>query len=214
MPLYQRLSLDEEKCMVAIWQIVESEDELVAPLPDGHELLAEARARFKAAGRRLEWLAVRRLMHEVGIASPIAYHSTGRPYLADDSRHISISHTRGYAAVAIREDAPVGLDIEQCTDKVCRVQHKFLSHEEKFFLPLEKKNVEALLVIWTTKEAMFKLVDKEGIDFAAHFHVSPFEVAGKGGFVAHETFTGDCRSFRISYRIFADFVLALGSSQG
>lgn len=214
MPLYQRLSLDEEKCMIAIWQIAESEEELVARLPRGEEFLAEARTRFKSVGRRLEWLAVRRLMHEMGIDSSIAYYPSGRPYLVDDTRHISISHTRGYAAVAIREDAPVGLDIEQRTDKVCRVQHKFLSHEEKKFLPLEKKNVEALLVIWTTKEAMFKLVDKEGIDFAAHFHVSPFEVAGEGGFVAHETFTGDCRSFRISYRIFADFVLALGSSQG
>lgn len=209
MPLYQRLSFDEEKCTVAIWQIAESEDELMAPLPNGQELLTEARARFKAVGRRLEWLAVRRLMYEVGIGSPIAYHPSGRPCLVNDARHISISHTRGYAAVAIREDAPVGLDIEQLTQKVCRVQHKFLSHEEKLFLLLEKKNVEALHLIWTAKEAMFKLVDREGIDFAAHFHVSPFTVADEGHFVAHETFTEDNHSFHFFYHIFPDFVMNL-----
>ncbi len=207
MPLYQHHFLDEAKCTVAIWQITESEEELVAPLPNGSQLLDEAHTRFKAAGRRLEWLAVRRLLHESGISSPIGYHPSGRPYLTDDPHHISISHTRGYAAIALHRNAPVGIDIEQRTDKVCRVQDKFLSPEEKHFLPLLRNRVEALLVIWTAKESIFKLIDREGIDFSAHFHLSPFTVAEEGILSAHETFTADQLTFRLHYRIHSDFII-------
>lgn len=210
MPLYQQFSDCKGGCKIAIWQIVESEEELVAPLSNGRVLLEEARQRFKAAGRRIEWLAVRRLMHQLGIASPIAYLPSGKPYLKDDERHISISHTRGYAAVAISETKPIGLDIEQRTDKVYRVQHKFLSPEEKSLLPSEKKNVEALLIIWTAKEAMFKLVDKEGIDFAEHFHLDPFTVAPAGECTARETFTPEHRTFSLRYWVLPEFVMSLG----
>lgn len=210
MPLYQQFSDCKGGCKIAIWQIVESEEELVAPLSNGRVLLEEARQRFKAAGRRIEWLAVRRLMHQLGIASPIAYLPSGKPYLKDDERHISISHTRGYAAVAISETNPIGLDIEQRTDKVYRVQHKFLSPEEKSLLPSEKKNVEALLIIWTAKEAMFKLVDKEGIDFAEHFHLDPFTVAPAGECTARETFTPEHRTFSLRYWVLPEFVMSLG----
>lgn len=210
MPLYQQFSDCKGGCKIAIWQIVESEEELVAPLSNGRVLLEEARQRFKAAGRRIEWLAVRRLMHQLGIASPIAYLPSGKPYLKDDKRHITISHTRGYAAVAISETNPIGLDIEQRTDKVCRVQHKFLSPEEKSLLPSEKKNIEALLIIWTAKEAMFKLVDKEGIDFAEHFHLAPFTVAPAGECTARETFTPEHRTFSLRYWVLPEFVMSLG----
>ena len=214
MPLFKLFPHRTEKCTVAIWQITESEEELMAPLCGGDIMLAEARERFKALSRQLEWLSVRRLMHELGIASPIVYHPSGRPYLKDDARHISISHTRSYAAIAISETNPIGLDIEQRTDKVCRVRDKFLSHEEKLFLPSEKKNVEAMLVIWTAKEAMFKLIDKPGVDFAEHFHVSPFELADEGCLQAHETLTEEQKSFQFTYQIYPDFILSLGLSQG
>lgn len=211
MPLITLPITPPPACTLAIWQIAESEEELTAPLPHGEELLAEARRRFKAAGRRLEWLAVRRLMHQLGIASPIAYLPSGKPYLKDDERHISISHTRGYAAVAISGTNPIGLDIEQRTDKVLRVQHKFLSPEERLFIPSGEGNVEPLLVIWTAKEAMFKLVDREGIDFADHFHLAPFTVAPAGECTARETFTPECRTFSLRYWMLPDFVMSLST---
>lgn len=213
MPLYQHIQASGEKYEIAIWQITESDEELIAPLPDGFALLNEAHSRFKAVGRRLEWLAVRRLLHAIGCKSSIAYHPTGRPYLLDDNRHISISHTRGYAAVAIHYDYPVGLDIEQRSDKVCRVKNKFLSDEEKVFLLPEKENVDALLVIWTVKEAMFKLIDKEGIDFAEHFHLSPFQMAEEGALVARESFTNERKTFAFRYRIYPDFVLSFATTK-
>ena len=214
MPLYKLSVRDDDACVVAIWQIVEGEEELVAPLPDGEDLLAEAHCRYKASSRRLEWLAVRRLMHEVGCSSSIKYHPSGRPYLKDDERFISISHTRGYAAIALHSKQCVGIDIEQRTERVCRVGDKFLANEEKLFLPREKKNVEVMLVIWTVKEAMFKLMDREGVDFAHHLHVLPFVMAEEGSLVAHETLTEEQRRFQFTYQLYPDFVLSIGSFMG
>ena len=131
--------------------------------------------------------------------------------MEDDCRHISISHTRGYAAILLHTQMPVGLDIEQRTDKVCRVSDKFLSSEEKFFLTSAKKKVEAMLIIWTVKESMFKLIDLEGIDFAKHLHVSAFDIVNEGSLVAHEYFTQSQQSFRFTYQIYPDFVLSFGS---
>jgi phosphopantetheinyl transferase len=214
MPLYKQSVRDDEACTLAIWKIVEEEEELVAPLPNGEELLAEARNRFKASGRRLEWLAVRRLMHEVGCFSPIKYQPSGRPYLENDERFVSISHTRGYAAIALHTKQSIGLDIEQRTERVCRVGEKFLSNEEKIFLPQGKKNVEAMLVIWTVKEAMFKMMDKDGVDFAHHLHVAPFEMAEEGGLVAYETLTEARKNFQFTFHLYPDFILSLGSFMG
>ena len=41
MPLYKQSVRDDEACTLAIWKIVEEVEELVAPLPNGEELLAE-----------------------------------------------------------------------------------------------------------------------------------------------------------------------------
>ena len=211
MPLYHKYLSKEDDFLVAIWQITETNEELVSSLPDGKSLLAEADGRFKATSRKAEWLAVRRLMHEVGCREEIKYHPSGRPYLESGDFYISISHTRGYAAIALHRSIPVGIDIEQRTEKVCRVQDKFLSNEEKLFLPSEKKSVEALLIIWTAKEAMFKLVDKEGVDFAEHLHTRRFILGETGVFEGNETYTAKRQSFSLHYRIFPDFVMCLSS---
>ena len=55
----------------------------------------------KNESRRAEWLAVRLLVKELfGSECEVAYHPTGRPYLKHGTAHISISHTKGFAAVA------------------------------------------------------------------------------------------------------------------
>mgnify|MGYP000016543064 CR=1 FL=1 len=64
---------------------------------------------------RLEWLAVRVLLYTLsGEEKEIAYHPSGKPYLADASASLSISHTKGYVAVVLGlPGREVGIDIEQ-----------------------------------------------------------------------------------------------------
>ena len=48
----------------------------------------------------------------LGRETPVAYHPDGIPYLPDADLHISISHTKGYAAVLLDTQPRIGIDIE------------------------------------------------------------------------------------------------------
>lgn len=77
-------------CRWGIWKTEESPEELLAMLPH-QEVYREGMRRFTAAHRRLEWLAVRVLLYTLsGEEKEIAYHPSGKPYLADDSASLSI----------------------------------------------------------------------------------------------------------------------------
>lgn len=63
----------------------ESPEELLAMLP--HQEVYREGMRCFTAHRRLEWLAVRVLLYTLsGEEKEIAYHPSGKPYLADASR--------------------------------------------------------------------------------------------------------------------------------
>ena len=102
------------------------------------EVYREGMRRFTAAHRRLEWLAVRVLLYTLsGEEKEIAYHPSGKPYLADDSASISISHTKGYVAVVLGlPGREVGVDIEQYGER-----NKITQFNENFLnLPEEEKH--------------------------------------------------------------------------
>ena len=110
----------------------ESPEELLAMLPR-REAYRESVQRFASPHRRQEWLAVRVLIRAMqGEEKEIAYHPNGKPYLADASTSISISHTKGYVAVVLGEPGrEVGIDIEQYGERVRRVANKFMREDEQ-----------------------------------------------------------------------------------
>lgn len=207
MPLFF-LSKEENVSVLAIWQITEAEQDLVKSLPEGAGLLEEANALFLSATRRLEWLAVRRLLYELGIHQKISYHSSGRPYFADGLWNISISHTRGYAAVLLHRDSDVGVDIEQKSQRVFRVRSRFLSlTEEQTVVSVNAdREQDILLLLWSAKETMFKIIDREAVDFSEDFSILPFRLKEEGLFKAAYTGAFPSYMFNIRYRIFHDFV--------
>ena len=109
----------------------ETLDELLSMLPQ-QETYLEGLQRFSAEHRRLEWLSVRVLVFTLlGEEKEIAYYPSGKPYLADKSASISISHTRGYVSVIIGEAGKeVGIDIEQYGERVHKVAHKYMRTDE------------------------------------------------------------------------------------
>lgn len=219
MPLYyQKTASDKDPLVYAIWKISENEEELMDAIPYGNELKEYASQHFKACSRRTEWLAVRRLLHELGTdARDVCYLPSGRPYLkGKGAPHLSITHSRGYAAVALHPLKPIGIDMEKKGEKVMRVRKRFVSEHEECHLVAkahgEDETRDILLTLWSAKETMFKLLDLPGIDFAEHLHVSPFAWSGEGEFEAHETYTDKRQEFGIGYRIFPDFVLTYGAA--
>ena len=110
---------------IFFWHIKEGCNELSEYIADNGTLLSEAKRRFKSESRQREWLATRALLHSTQYkGETILYNDNGKPYLAGNNRHISISHTNEYVAIAV-SDYPIGIDIERAD----RNAHAVAKHE-------------------------------------------------------------------------------------
>ena len=104
-----------EGIRVVVWHVTEEYEELLSMLPDADSVQNEAEQQFSSEFRRVEWTAVRVLLYTVlDRQVHISYNEQGAPMLPDyEGLHISISHTKGYVAIALSETVAVGIDVEQ-----------------------------------------------------------------------------------------------------
>lgn len=192
-----------EGCLLGVWKVEESSDELFSMLHQKEWL--EPIFLMKSASRRQEMLASRVLLTSLlGEEKEICYYPSGKPFLADKSYQISISHTKGYVAIMLDKEQTMGLDIERRTDKIFRVRDRVVSSSE--FIDEENQQIH-LLLHWSAKEAMFKYLNAEGVDFRRNLHVFPFIPQKKGFFEVKETKTERAQQFRACYWVTDDFVL-------
>lgn len=208
MPIYR--TYREGDLVVGVWKVDETISELRSMFHQ-FSIYEEGFSRFKADKRRQEWLAVRVLLKELcGEEKKIAYLHSGKPYLEDGSACISFSHTSGYVAVAIHPCVEVGVDIEQYGTRVKRVASKFI-REDEWPSIASGDEVYGLLLHWSAKETMFKLMEDEAVDFIDHLRVLPFNPKESGVFEACEYRSGQGRKFRIHYDTHPDYVLTFAS---
>lgn len=120
--------------------------------------------------RQRELTAVRALLFcALNREIDILYDQYGKPYLADFSYHISISHTSRWAAIVLHATKQVGIDIELIAARVAKVRTKFLSAaENQGVLP---HDYATLTTYWCAKEAVYKWYGKKGVDFANHLKI-------------------------------------------
>ena len=126
--------------------------------------------------------------------------------MKDGSACISFSHTHGYVAVALHPFSEVGVDIEQYGTRVQRVASRFIREDERVSVEAEDE-VYVLLLHWSAKETMFKLMEEEAVDFIEHLRIVPFQPKESGVFEAYEYRSGRDRKFLIHYDSHPDFVL-------
>lgn len=99
-----------------------------------------------------------------GEDSVLKHLPSGAPYLEKDGEKlapISISHCKGMGAVSSGE-VMTGVDVETVSDRVLRVRERVFSNEELRFIGTSA-NLNTLA--WTAKEAVFKVIPEEGVDF-------------------------------------------------
>lgn len=95
--------------------------------------------------------------------------SDGSPYLLDNKRYISISHTKDTVAIMI-SDSRCGIDIEHKSRDAKRVALKFTSENEVMITSnLCPKNPH--LLIWCAKEALYKMCGVAGAEFCTDFEI-------------------------------------------
>ena len=116
------------------------------------------------------FLAVRKLLENEDPELTIDYDLKGKPFL-NKQKGISISHSNEIVAIGISNEIDFGIDVQFKTDKVFKIQSKFLSQmESKFF---EKKNdLESLIKVWSAKESIYKALGKEGVSFSKDLEIN------------------------------------------
>ena len=197
MPLYQ--VLEKQDCKLAIWRIEEDADWF-----DQHFYTPEISHEKKL----LQWYATRHLVnHLCGEQVEVIKDEFGKPLIANSFTNLSLTHTALFAGALISDKHEVGIDLEMISPKVERIAPKFLKPEELATIEPEEK-IEKLILLWSAKEALYKLHGRRRLEFKSQLLIEPFEMQQsgemRGSVIApdmHET------GLRVHYEFFQDHVL-------
>jgi phosphopantetheinyl transferase len=132
----------------------------------------------------------------------------GKPYLQGVPFQFSFSHCKGYAAVAVSDLNPIGIDIEIIHPRILKVAHKFLNDSEKAMivnLP-ESDQLKQMAFFWAAKEAMYKQHEQLGIDFAKDFKVLSMATEDRGLVDALILHKGLEKKVQLDYHFGEDYV--------
>ena len=178
MALYLRKKLDN-KAEIAVWQVTETEEELLklssVPTDEMEDI-----SLIRNEDQRRQKLAVRALLNEVFEEKMyLNHHDNGKPYLENCVTNISITHTDKYVAIIISDDDELGIDIESLDRNFAPVEQKALSEDEIDDLDDDKKN-EQLAIYWCAKEAIFKRMSQNRVNFAEQIEVEKFNLKKEG----------------------------------
>ncbi len=202
MALYLKKELDND-ATIYVWHITETEEELRNSTQVPEDELEEL-AFLKSEARRKERLAVRALLNTIfdDECVYLGHHDNGRPYLQNLATEISISHTSDFVAIIVHPDEDQGIDIERLDRDFSAVEKKALSEEEIDDLSERKRSLQ-LAIYWCAKEAIYKRMSINGVDFAEQIEIERFNPHDEGELEA--TFThkdGTEIEFELEYMIF------------
>lgn len=193
---------------IGIWKMEETTEEMWSFLQHKAWYQPEFNL-LKAEQRQKEWLATRLLLKEMlGHEAIIHHHPSGAPYLSEaEKKQISISHTKDFVAIMLTDTTQTaGIDIEYRSERVRKVRSRFLNAEEKQFIdPVHE--TEHLLICWCAKETLYKIINRQEVDFCRHLHIQPFPYAEQGMLIAFDTYGESSRHVTLQYRVEENFVI-------
>ncbi|MCD6017935.1 MAG: phosphopantetheinyl transferase [Bacteroidetes bacterium] len=144
------------------------------------------------------------IKHLIDADCKVEYDDKGKPYLSNDTRHISVSHSHDRLAIIVNKSEATGIDIELIRDKVLKIKHKFLTKTE---LRDANDDVEKLLIYWAAKETLYKIYGLKEVDFIEHLLVKPFTKHKLGSIIGEINLPGFNEAFEMHYQLLPDYVL-------
>ena len=192
---------------LGLWQMDESPEQLFDLYPHLLPYRSSLDDKYKNDGRKLEFLAIRALMYEMlrvngaskGLlshAGDFTHNGQGKPLFR--GYHVSISHTKGYAALILSKKSEVAVDIEYMSDRVERIASKFLRKDER------ADSLDSKWVHWCAKETVFKLFSEENLLFE-EMRVKPFDTMSDWACDVENLKSG--KTARVDFELAMDFVL-------
>lgn len=202
MPFFYQQNINESEHL-AIWSITE-------PLSFFEEGMTMD-IHIQNEERKIQHLAVRlllSLMMPEANMKDIVMADNGKPYLKGVPFHFSFSHCKGYAACAVSDHFPIGIDIEIIHPRIAKVAHKFLNDAEKNMLSnlSEEDALKQLAFFWAAKEAMYKKHEQLGIDFARDFNILALTNLDRGLVNAQINHKGIISAVQLDYHYGQDYI--------
>jgi len=169
----------EDDCILGIWEVTENYDYLfsrLSLLPDELQTLES----FQNPLRSLEWMSVRVLLNEIsGKSLSVYYNGNRKPFVRGNSYNISISHSKDFTSVLISKNRKVGIDLEYMSHRISNIESKFINENEVITRNKSRKKYH-LYIHWCAKEALYKICDKQDINFRKNLTIEPFAPEEKG----------------------------------
>lgn len=207
MPFYKQIK--NEYGWIGIWKLTEKPEDLIQLV----QLQPEDQNRFEnmhSEKRKTEFLAARVLVKMALGADPLLkYNEFGKPFLSNNSKHLSISHSADFASVFI-SDQKNGIDIEQTERKIDRVATRFLHDEERSFISRLTHPQPAKIGYWSAKEAIFKCSDEHGIQFNNHIRIEGFEARDGHRFIGQLKLKDQTVYYNLYFHYLENNVLVYG----
>ena len=159
---------------LGLWRMDEAPEQLLLCYP--HLRGLELTARY--VGRQKEILCTRALLAEMtgDERLHIDHAESGQPLV--EGWHVSISHTKGYAALMLSREMAVGVDIEYRSARIVKIASHFIRPDEMASVAAptapetgsqaatssSEEEVLRMLMLWCAKETLYKLhcADKLG----------------------------------------------------
>ena len=162
-----------DHAQLGLWQIEESVEDLLAQLnlsASDQQMLDSKKNNL----RKREWLSARNLLKAMLPENTgIRYDTNGKPFLNENSNHISISHSGDYACVYLSQINPVGVDIQKLKPDISKGVDFFLNETELAGFDMEDNIL--LHILWSAKETVFKLYGNADLDVKKDICLLPFQ---------------------------------------
>ena len=183
--------------ILGIWRIEETVSEMLAMMPSLGKL-QHVLDSYSRDARRLEVLSVHALVYIMtGDESLVVGHNEdGHPLL--EGWHVSISHTRGYAAVLLSRQDEVAVDVEYVSNRVAKIADRFIRDDE------QDETITRHLVCWCTKEAVYKYFSSQHLALL-DIRLRNYELSSEGCIVAENMQTGD--TVTVNYNVTDSYVM-------
>lgn len=157
MPLI-KISKLSSGSLLGLWQMSETIEQLLLLYPSLGSLYISI-SQLGSKSRIIEKLCVQALLQEMTGKEDVkvCHNADGRPFL--EGWHISISHTKGFAAVILSKINEVAIDIEYISDRVSKIASRFIREDE------QSDGLTYQLINWCAKETVYKYYSAQHLDF-------------------------------------------------
>ena len=209
MALFLTKDLDDPaRSRLGVWQITETEEELKAITSVPTDELEEI-SYIKNESLRKQKYAVRALLDAMFEEKVyLSHHDNGKPYIENCVTNISITHTEKYVAMILNDNYEVGIDIESLSRDFSAVEKRALSEDEIEDLEDDGSRNEQLAIYWCAKEAIYKRMSINGVDFAEQIEIERFNPHDEGEIEATFYYKdGTEEEFELEYMTFDNHVM-------